>query len=96
MASMNHPGAGPLSGVPLGDKFLQILHEPSRMNDPFRGTSVAEWLGPSQFDTGSGRVEIALVKHTLMSTARTGGVYKDVRPVSFIFVPSDPQVSSGR
>ena len=76
------------SGVPLRDKFLQIPHKPSRMNGPFRGTSIAGRLGPSQFDTGSGRVDIALVKHRPMSTGRTSGVYKDDRPVSFIFVPS--------
>ena len=88
MANMNYPGAGSLSGVPLREKFRQIIHEPSRMNDPFRGTSLAERLGSSQFDTGSGRVDIALVKHTPMSTGKTSGVYKGDRPVSFIFVPS--------
>ena len=58
------------------------------MNDPFRGTSLAERMGPSQFDTGSGRVDIALVKHTPMGKGNTSGDYKDDRPVSFFFVPS--------
>ena len=53
---------------------------------------MAERLGPSQFDTGSGRVAmgiaLAIVKHTPMSTGRTSGVYKDGHPVSFISVPS--------
>ena len=43
---------------------------------------------PAQFGTGSGRVGIGLVKHTPMRRDRTSGVYKDGRPVSFIFVPS--------
>jgi hypothetical protein len=58
------------------------------MNDPYRGTSIASRLGSSEFDMGSGRVELALVKHTPLGTGRTSGVYKDDRPVSFIFVPS--------
>ena len=45
-------------------------------------------MGPAQFGTGSGRVGIALAKHTPMGRGRTSGVYKDDRPVSFIFVPS--------
>ena len=59
MAKMNNPRAGPLSGVPLRDKSKQTLHEPSRTNDPSRGTSIADRLGSSQFDTGSGRVDTA-------------------------------------
>ena len=89
MRKTNNPGAGPLSGVPLLDKFRQILHEPSRMNDPCRGTSLAERMGTSEFNVGSMRVNIALVKHTPMGTGKTSGVYKDDRPVSFFFVPSD-------
>ena len=64
------------------------------MNDPFRGTSLAERMGPSQFDVGSMRVlaivdiALAIVKHTPMGKGRTSGVYKDDRPVSFFFVPS--------
>ena len=90
MANMNNPGAGLLSGVPLRDKFLQILHEPSRVNDPFRGASIAGRLGPSQFDTGSGGVDIALVKHTPMSTGRTRTI---AQYLSFSY---RPQVSSGK
>ena len=53
MRKTNNPGAGPLSGVPLLDKFRQILHGPSRMNDPCRGTSLAERMGTSEFNVGS-------------------------------------------
>ena len=58
------------------------------MNDAFRGTSLAERMGTSQFDVGSMRVDIALVKHTPMGQGRASGVYKDDLPVSFFFVPS--------
>ena len=60
------------------------------MNDPLRGAPLAERAGPSQFGIGSGRVGIALAKHTPMGRGKTRGVYKDDRPVSFefIFVPS--------
>ena len=82
MANMNNPGTGPLSGVPLRGKFRQILHETVRMNGPFRGASLAERPGAQQFDTGSGRVDIALVKHmyTPMGTGKTSGVYKGRSP----------------
>ena len=33
-------------------------------------------------------MDIALVKHTPMGQGRASGVYKDYRPVSFIFVPA--------
>ena len=73
MADMNNPGAGPLSGVPLRDKCRSILRGPSRMNGPSRGTSLAERMGVSQFDTGSGRVDLVLVKHTPMGSGKTSG-----------------------
>ena len=88
MENMNNPGAGPLSGVPLRQKFLQVINEPSRMNDPYRGTSLAQRMGPAQFETGADRVAIALVKHTPMGQGRVSGVFKDDRPVSFFFVPA--------
>ena len=81
-------GPGPLSGVPLQTKFLQTLNGPSMMNDPYRGTSLAQRMGPAQFDTGANRVDIALVKHTPMGQGRVSGVYKDDRPVSFFCVPA--------
>ena len=91
MASMNNPGAGPLSGVPLRGEFRHILHWPSRMSDPFRGTPLVERTGSSEFDAGSGQVDInivlAMVKHTPMRKGETSGVCKGDRPVSFIFVP---------
>ena len=58
------------------------------MNDPYRGTSLAQRMGPAQFETGADRVAIALVKHTPMGQGRVSGVFKDDRPVSFIFVPA--------
>ena len=57
------------------------------INGPSRGTSLAERMGASQFDTGPGRVSLVLVKHTPMRPGKTSGAYKDGRPVSFISIP---------
>ena len=63
MASMNNPGAGPLSGVPLRGEFRQIPDEPLMIDCPSRGASLAERTGASQFDTVSisGRVDLVHV-----------------------------------
>ena len=62
------------------------------MDGPFRGAALAGGICPSQFDVGSMRVDIALVKHTRAPMGhvqgRASGVYKNGRPVSFFFVPS--------
>ena len=89
MEGTTNPGAGPLSGVPLLDKFRQIMNEPSRMNDPCRGTSLAQRMGAPEFSVGDMQVNIALVKHTPLGAGKTSGIYKDDRPVSFFFVPQD-------
>ena len=92
MASIEHPGAGPLSGVPLREKFRHIHHGPSRMNGPFRGSSLVERMCESQCDAGSisGRVDLVLVKHTPVGyrSGRTSGIDKGDRPVSFMFLPA--------
>ena len=59
------------------------------MSGPYRSTSIADRLGSSEFDMGSGRVELALVKHTPLGAGKANSIYKDDCPVSFIFVPSD-------
>ena len=85
MTSQEHPGAGPLLGVPLRDKFKQVLYEPSQTTDPCRRTSLAERMGKLQFDMGS--VDLVLVKHMLLKLGKTSSVYKDGRLVSFMFIP---------
>ena len=45
MASIEHPGAGPLAGVPLREKFRQIPHDPPGMNGPFGGSMLVARAG---------------------------------------------------
>ena len=91
MANQEHAGsgAGPLPGVPLGrDGVRHILRKPFRMEFPFRGAPLAETIGAPQFNAGSGRVDLVLVKHTPWpGSGKTSGVYKGGRPVSFMSIP---------
>ena len=90
MANANNksPQAGAACGRvtwPFREEIRGIINAPTRMNSPWKTTSMVERLGVGEFDMGGLPVILVGVRHT-----RIHGK-KGERPCSFFFMPKTPR-----